>query len=45
MLHQRAGTTPAEGSAAAHKEGRALVTTIRADLPEAQTRAGDSGNR
>ncbi|MEU3878465.1 D-alanyl-D-alanine carboxypeptidase [Streptomyces californicus] len=45
VLHQRAGTTPAEGSAAAHEAGRALITTIRADLPDALTRAGGSGRR
>ncbi|MFI1186517.1 D-alanyl-D-alanine carboxypeptidase family protein [Streptomyces californicus] len=45
VLHQRAGTTPAEGSAAAHEAGRALITAIRADLPDAVTRAGDSGRR
>lgn len=45
VLHQRAGTTPAEGSAAAHEAGRALITTIRADLPDALTRAGGSGHR
>ncbi|MFH8881737.1 D-alanyl-D-alanine carboxypeptidase family protein [Streptomyces californicus] len=45
VLHQRAGTTPAEGSAAAHEAGRALITTIRADLPDAVTRAGNSGRR
>ncbi|MFF6926637.1 D-alanyl-D-alanine carboxypeptidase family protein [Streptomyces californicus] len=45
VLHQRAGTTPAEGSAAAHEAGCALITTIRADLPDALTRAGGSGRR
>lgn len=45
VLHQRAGTTPAEGSAAAHEAGRALITTIRADLPDALTRAGGDGSR
>ncbi|WP_373562687.1 D-alanyl-D-alanine carboxypeptidase family protein [Streptomyces sp. sk226] len=45
VLHQRAGTTPAEGSAAAHEAGRALITTIRADLPAALTRAGGGGRR
>ncbi|MEU3714975.1 D-alanyl-D-alanine carboxypeptidase [Streptomyces californicus] len=45
VLHQRAGTTPAEGSAAAHEAGRALITTIRADLPDALTRSGGSGRR
>ncbi|WP_228994601.1 D-alanyl-D-alanine carboxypeptidase family protein [Streptomyces sp. DH8] len=32
VLHQRAGTTPAEGSAAAHEAGHALITTIREEL-------------
>ncbi|MEU3833384.1 D-alanyl-D-alanine carboxypeptidase family protein [Streptomyces microflavus] len=35
VLHQRAGTSPAEGSAAAHEAGRALVTAVRATLPDA----------
>ncbi|GGY32024.1 D-alanyl-D-alanine carboxypeptidase [Streptomyces anulatus] len=39
VLHQRAGTTPAEGSAAAHEASRALITAIRADLPAAVNRA------
>lgn len=38
VLHQRAGTTPAEGSAAAHEAGHALITTIREDLPRAAAR-------
>ncbi|PCG81426.1 peptidase M15 [Streptomyces sp. WZ.A104] len=38
VLHQRAGTTPAEGSAAAHEASRALITAIRADLPAAAER-------
>lgn len=39
VLHQRAGTTPAEGSTAAHEASRALITAIRADLPAAANRA------
>ncbi|MFD7380391.1 D-alanyl-D-alanine carboxypeptidase family protein [Streptomyces anulatus] len=39
VLHQRAGTTPAEGSAAAHEASRALITAIRAELPAAAKRA------
>lgn len=39
VLHQRAGTTPAEGSAAAHEASRALITEIRATLPAALSRA------
>ncbi|MFJ2023469.1 D-alanyl-D-alanine carboxypeptidase family protein [Streptomyces sp. NPDC087897] len=39
VLHQRAGTTPAEGSAAAHEAGRALIAAIRAELPGAANRA------
>lgn len=39
VLHQRAGTTPTEGSAAAHEAGRALITAIRATLPDALSRA------
>ncbi|MFH9608363.1 D-alanyl-D-alanine carboxypeptidase family protein [Streptomyces sp. NPDC017448] len=38
VLHQRAGTTPAEGSAAAHEAGHALITTIREELPRAAGR-------
>ncbi|WP_416371326.1 D-alanyl-D-alanine carboxypeptidase family protein [Streptomyces sp. ID05-18] len=38
VLHQRAGTTPTEGSAAAHEASRALITAIRADLPAAVNR-------
>ncbi|WP_441349016.1 D-alanyl-D-alanine carboxypeptidase family protein [Streptomyces sp. CS057] len=38
VLHQRAGTTPAEGSAAAHEASRALITAIRAELPAAVKR-------
>ncbi|CAM5429499.1 D-alanyl-D-alanine carboxypeptidase family protein [Streptomyces microflavus] len=38
VLHQRAGTSPAEGSAAAHEAGRALVTAVRATLPDALAR-------
>ncbi|WP_217223672.1 D-alanyl-D-alanine carboxypeptidase family protein [Streptomyces anulatus] len=39
VLRQRAGTTPAEGSAAAHEASHALITAIRADLPAAANRA------
>ncbi len=39
VLHQRAGTSPAEGSAAAHEASRALIAAIRAELPEAANRA------
>ncbi|MFJ1590518.1 D-alanyl-D-alanine carboxypeptidase family protein [Kitasatospora albolonga] len=38
VLHQRAGTSPTEGSAAAHEAGRALITEIRATLPVALSR-------
>ncbi|ARF73586.1 D-alanyl-D-alanine carboxypeptidase family protein [Streptomyces sp. NPDC012600] len=40
VLHQRAGTSPTEGSAAAHEAGRALITEIRATLPDALARGG-----
>ncbi|MFJ6510214.1 D-alanyl-D-alanine carboxypeptidase family protein [Streptomyces sp. NPDC091406] len=39
VLHQRAGTSPAEGSAAAHEAGRALIAAVRAELPAAANRA------
>ncbi|WP_234019609.1 D-alanyl-D-alanine carboxypeptidase family protein [Streptomyces sp. CNS654] len=39
VLHQRAGTTPAEGSAAAHEASRALIAALRAELPTAANRA------
>ncbi|MFD9843859.1 D-alanyl-D-alanine carboxypeptidase family protein [Streptomyces parvus] len=39
VLHQRAGATPAEGSAAAHEASRALITALRAELPTAANRA------
>lgn len=39
VLHQRAGTTPAEGSAAAHEASRALIAALRAELPAAANRA------
>ncbi|GGW16978.1 MULTISPECIES: D-alanyl-D-alanine carboxypeptidase family protein [Streptomyces] len=39
VLHQRAGTTPAEGSAAAHEASRALIAAIRAELPAAANRS------
>ncbi|MFJ4825712.1 D-alanyl-D-alanine carboxypeptidase family protein [Streptomyces bacillaris] len=39
VLHQRAGTTPTEGSAAAHEASRALITEIRATLPDALSHA------
>ncbi|MFG3394689.1 D-alanyl-D-alanine carboxypeptidase family protein [Streptomyces parvus] len=39
VLHQRAGTTPAEGRAAAHEASRALIAALRAELPTAANRA------
>lgn len=39
VLRQRAGTSPAEGSAAAHEASRALIAAIRAELPAAANRA------
>lgn len=44
VLHQRAGTTPAEGSAAAHEASRALITAIRAGLPAAAARSAAAGS-
>nr|WP_097867206.1 D-alanyl-D-alanine carboxypeptidase [Streptomyces sp. rh34] len=43
VLHQRAGTTPAEGSAAAHEASRALITAIRAGLPAAANKVQSAG--
>nr|WP_274031613.1 serine hydrolase [Streptomyces sp. MMBL 11-1] len=45
VLHQRPGTTPAEGSAAAHEASRALITAIRAGLPAAADRAWGADRR
>ncbi|MEU9608293.1 D-alanyl-D-alanine carboxypeptidase [Streptomyces sp. NPDC048057] len=43
VLGQRVGSTPAEGSAAAREASRALITSVRADLPAAVTRAAAQG--
>ncbi|MFF3554185.1 D-alanyl-D-alanine carboxypeptidase family protein [Streptomyces tsukubensis] len=43
VLGQRAGTTPAQGSAAARDAGLALVTAVRKDLPNAVVRAAGAG--
>ncbi|MQS39015.1 D-alanyl-D-alanine carboxypeptidase family protein [Streptomyces katsurahamanus] len=38
VLHQRAGTSPVEGSTAVREASHALITAIRADLPDAVAR-------
>ncbi|EGE43059.1 peptidase S11 D-alanyl-D-alanine carboxypeptidase 1 [Streptomyces sp. ACT-1] len=43
VLHQRAGTDPTEGSAAAHEASRALIAAIRADLLAEADRARAPG--
>ncbi|MGW5678742.1 D-alanyl-D-alanine carboxypeptidase family protein [Streptomyces sp. NPDC003860] len=43
VLGQRAGSTPAEGSAAARDASLALITSVRAGLPAAVTRAAAGG--
>ncbi|MFE0423284.1 D-alanyl-D-alanine carboxypeptidase family protein [Streptomyces sp. NPDC058953] len=43
VLGQRAGSTPAQGSAAARDASRALITSVRTGLPAAVTRAAAAG--